>query len=114
MLGRILGLKKYIELAEKDKMEALVEEDPKLYYKVLPYAYVLNVSDEWIDKLNFVKEINKNQKTNKAVASVVVTSAIMNKTTKNVKGLMRSSIIASVVISAIANAKSNNIKRMKK
>ncbi len=114
MLGRILGLKKYIELAEKDKMEALVEEDPKLYYKVLPYAYVLNVSDEWIGKLNFVKDINKNQKTNKAVATVVVTSAIMNKTTKNVKGLMRSSIIASVIVNLIANAKSNNIKRMKK
>ena len=47
MLGQdCLGLKKYIELAEKDQMEKLVKDNPELYYHVLPYAYVLGVSDE--------------------------------------------------------------------
>lgn len=114
MLGRILGLKKYIELAEKDKMDVLVKEDPKLFYKVLPYAYVLNVSDEWIEKLNFVKEINKNQKTKNAIATVAVASIVMNKTTKSVKGLMKGSAIAVLILNAIVNAKSGNIRKLKK
>ena len=45
--GRILGLKRFIESAEKEKLELLVEEDPSYFYKILPYAYVLNVSDVW-------------------------------------------------------------------
>ena len=80
----------------------------------MPYAYVLNVSDEWIEKLNFVKEINKNQKTKNAVATVAVASIVMNKTTKSVKGLMKGSAIAVLILNAIANAKSGNIRKLKK
>lgn len=76
MLGRLLGLKKYIELAEKDKMEKLVKDNPELYYQVLPYAYVLGVSDEWIDKFNFVKEINSKNRRDIALA-VGVIGAVM-------------------------------------
>lgn len=49
-LGKLLGLKKYIEVAEKDRIEMLVKEDPKLFYNVLPYAYVLGVSDVYMNK----------------------------------------------------------------
>ena len=76
MLGRLLEIKKYIELAEKDKMEKLVKDNPELYYQVLPYAYVLGVSDEWIGKLNFVKEINSKNRKNTALA-VGVIGAVM-------------------------------------
>ena len=46
--GRILGFKKFLETAEKDKLEALVEENPEYFYDILPYTYVLDVSDKWI------------------------------------------------------------------
>lgn len=49
-LGHILGLKNFIEAAEKDKLEMLVHDDPSYFYKILPYAYVLNVSDTWSKK----------------------------------------------------------------
>jgi hypothetical protein len=45
--GRILGLKRFIESAEKERLETLVQDDPSYFYKILPYAYVLNVSDIW-------------------------------------------------------------------
>ena len=77
MLGRLLGLKKYIELAEKDKMEKLVKDNPDLYYQVLPYAYVLGVSDEWIDKFNFVKEINSKNRRDIALAVGVIGAAML-------------------------------------
>ena len=41
-------------LNEKDKLEAMVKDDPKYFYKILPYTYVLNVSDKWIKKFESI------------------------------------------------------------
>ncbi len=49
-LNQIMGFKNFITLVEKDKLEALLQENPQLYYHVLPYAQVLGVSDIWDDK----------------------------------------------------------------
>ena len=49
-LGGIVGFRDYIRLAEKDKMETMLEENPSFYYDILPYAQVLGVSDIWTDK----------------------------------------------------------------
>ena len=54
-LGQLLGLKDFIKHAEKQKLEMLVEENPQYFYDVLPYAYVLNVSDKWIKKFENIK-----------------------------------------------------------
>ena len=48
--AKINGFRNYIMVAEKDQIEALVEKDPKYFYNILPYAYVLDVSKKWIDK----------------------------------------------------------------
>lgn len=56
-LNKILGFKDFIESVEKDRLETMIEENPELYYKVLPYAQVLGVSDIWEDKF---KSININ------------------------------------------------------
>ncbi len=45
--GRILGLKNFIEKVELEKLKMLVEETPTYFYSVLPYAYVLGLSDKW-------------------------------------------------------------------
>lgn len=49
-LGQILGLKDFIEVAEKEQLEELVHENPQYFYDVLPYAYVLGISDVWAKK----------------------------------------------------------------
>lgn len=46
--GQLKGLKKFIRVAEKKRLEQMVEEDPSYFYKILPYAYILGVSDKWI------------------------------------------------------------------
>ena len=38
---------KDIENVEKDKINELVLENPNYFYDILPYAYVLGVSDKW-------------------------------------------------------------------
>jgi len=50
MLGKIRGFKNFLEMAEKDKLEELVHSDPVYFYNILPYTYVLGVSDKWISK----------------------------------------------------------------
>lgn len=50
VLGKILGFKEFLETAEKEKLEELVCENPDYFYNVLPFTYVLEVSDKWIEK----------------------------------------------------------------
>ncbi|MBQ9271761.1 MAG: DUF2207 domain-containing protein [Alphaproteobacteria bacterium] len=46
--GQLLGLKRFIEVAEKKRLETMVEQEPQYFYKILPYAYLLGVSKVWI------------------------------------------------------------------
>lgn len=50
MLGKIKGFKNFLETAEKDKLESMVMQNPTYFYDILPYTYVLGVSDKWISK----------------------------------------------------------------
>ncbi|MCD8155788.1 MAG: DUF2207 domain-containing protein [Clostridiales bacterium] len=43
--GKLAGLRDFIETAELDRMEALAEENPQWFWNVLPYAYVMGLSD---------------------------------------------------------------------
>ncbi len=49
-LNDIVGFKQFIELAEIDQLEKMLEDDPQFYYHVLPYAQILGVSDKWENK----------------------------------------------------------------
>ena len=50
MLGKIKGFKNFLETAEKPKLEELVMEQPEYFYNILPYTYVLGVSNVWMEK----------------------------------------------------------------
>jgi uncharacterized membrane protein YgcG len=45
-----LGFKEFIERVEKDRLERMAKEDPTLFERVLPYAVVLGVADEWAER----------------------------------------------------------------
>ena len=49
-LNDIIGFKNFIQLAEKDQLEMMLEQDPQFYYHILPYAQVLGVTDKWEEK----------------------------------------------------------------
>ena len=40
--------------AEKDRLETMVEREPQYFYNILPYAYVLDVSDIWMEKFESI------------------------------------------------------------
>jgi uncharacterized membrane protein YgcG len=49
-LKEINGFRKFIRLAEKDKLNFLVKEDPSYFDKTLPYAIAFDCADEWSEK----------------------------------------------------------------
>ena len=54
LTGEILGFKEFIQTAEIDKLNALVEENPQYFYNVLPFAYVMGLSDKWSEKFETI------------------------------------------------------------
>ncbi len=54
MLGKIKGFKNFLETAEKSKLEELVMQNPSYFYNILPFTYVLGVSDKWIKKFETI------------------------------------------------------------
>ncbi len=54
MLGKIGGFKRFLETAEKQKLEELVSENPEYFYDILPYTYSLGVSDKWVKQFETI------------------------------------------------------------
>ena len=49
-LAEIVGFRIFIKVAEKDRLEKLIEEEPQYFYDTLPYAQVLNLTKVWQNK----------------------------------------------------------------
>lgn len=58
LMAKLLGLKKFIEVSEKHRLESLVEQNPSYFYNILPFAYILGVSDKWIAQLESIMTEN--------------------------------------------------------
>lgn len=54
MLGRVKGFRNFLVTAEKDRLEALVMDDPQYFYNILPYTYVLGISQKWIEQFESI------------------------------------------------------------
>lgn len=54
ILGKILGFKNFLETVEKEKLEAMVKNNPNYFYDILPYTYVLGISNLWISKFETI------------------------------------------------------------
>ncbi len=46
-MQEILGLREFIESAEVERLNMLIEENPEYFYDVLPFAYSLGLTDKW-------------------------------------------------------------------
>lgn len=54
LLGQIEGFKKFLEVAEKRRIEALIAENKNYASDILPFAYVLDISDKIIPVLESI------------------------------------------------------------
>ena len=53
-IGKVLGLRDFIKTAELDRLKALVEDNPSYYFDILPYAYVLGLTNVWAKKFESI------------------------------------------------------------
>ncbi|MCL2727506.1 MAG: DUF2207 domain-containing protein, partial [Bacteroidales bacterium] len=91
LLGRIMGFKDFLKIAEKPRLEQLVTKDPEYFYNILPFTYVLGISDKWIKKFETIALQAPNwYRGNKGFDSVSF-SRFMSKTMTNASKAMTQS-----------------------
>ena len=56
--GQLLGLQKYIKVARKHQIEQMARINPQQFFDILPYAYILGVTDIWLKKFQHIIESN--------------------------------------------------------
>lgn len=54
MMEHYLGFKDFIATAEMDRIKMLIDENPKYFYNVLPYAIVLGLEKKWGKKFESI------------------------------------------------------------
>lgn len=54
MLGQLMGFKTFLETAEKDRLQTMVEDDPQYFYDILPFTYIFGISDLWMKKFESI------------------------------------------------------------
>ena len=54
LLNKIRGFRKFLITVEKDKLKLLVEDNPNYFYDILPYAYVLGITNKYIRKFEVI------------------------------------------------------------
>ena len=54
--GRVLGLKNFIEKCDVQRIKVCAESNPTIFFDVLPYAYIFNLSNVWIKKISDIVE----------------------------------------------------------
>ena len=91
ILGKLRGFRNFLETAEKDRLEAMVMQDPSYFYNILPYTYVLGVSDKWIKKFETISLQAPSWYDSPIGFNVVTFGTFMNNTMTSAQSVMSSS-----------------------
>ncbi len=90
MLGKIKGFRSFLETVEKDKLEAMVMQDPAYFYNILPFTYVLGISNKWIEKFETISLPPPSWYGNSTGFSIETVEHFMNSTMASVQSAMLS------------------------
>lgn len=91
VLGKLRGFKNFIETAEKERLEALVMQDPTYFYNILPYTYVLGISDKWIKEFESISLQAPSWYDSPNAFNVVTFGSFMSSTMVSAQSVMSSS-----------------------
>jgi uncharacterized membrane protein YgcG len=91
-LNMIVGFRNFILYTEKDKLEAMLEDNPQFYYEILPYAQVLGVTDKWSEKFKAIT-LQPPAWTNSPLG-VYVEFAIINRSLRHMTMMMVTTMIS--------------------
>ena len=91
ILGKIRGFKRFLETAEKEQLEAMVMKNPTYFYDILPYTYVLGISDKWISQFETIALQAPDWYSSSNSFNVASFGTFMNSTMSSAKTAMSSS-----------------------
>ena len=91
ILGKLRGFKRFLETAEKPQLDALVNENPKYFYNILPYTYALGVSDVWMSQFETIALQAPDWYAGYSTFSMYEFNHFMNDTMKSAQSAMSSS-----------------------
>jgi uncharacterized membrane protein len=91
IFGKILGFKRFLETVEKEKLEMLVMDNPTYFYDILPYTYVLGISNKWISKFEEINISSPDWYSGTTAFSVASFGSFMNSAMSSATSSMTSS-----------------------
>lgn len=77
-LGRVLGFRKFLIDSEKDRLDTLIKDNPEYFYDILPYTYVLGISNEYIEKFEYLCDIPVNDYFGGDLTDVIICHHLMS------------------------------------
>ncbi len=95
ILRKIKGFRNFLKTVEKDRLEAMVMQDPSYFYDILPYTYVLGVSNKWIKKFETISLQAPSWYDSPNVFDITTFKLFMNKTMKSAGNAMSTSLSSS-------------------
>ena len=96
-MGKVLGFREFIQTAELDKINQLVEEEPEYFFKVLPYAYVMGLTKKWVKKFEKI-DIKMPGWYEAGSAGVFIPALYMGDAMNNMSGHMTSVAMPSATV----------------
>ena len=91
ILDKLRGFKNFLETVEKEKLEAMVMQNPSYFYDILPYTYVLGVSDKWIKKFETISIQEPTWYDSPTTFNIISFGTFMNSTMVSAQSAMSSS-----------------------
>ena len=91
ILGKIRGFKTFLEATEKERLEAMVMQDPLYFYNILPYTYALGISSKWIKKFEDINLQEPDWYSGTSNFSIISFGTFIDKTMTSVNSAMASS-----------------------
>lgn len=77
-MGKLLGLRNFIVYAEKDRIEMLANDNPNVFFEILPYAYVLGVSEVYMERFKDIP-ISSPAMQSSGMTDVFIMCTVMNR-----------------------------------
>ena len=91
LIGQVRGFRRFLATAEKNKLEALVKDNPSYFYNILPFTFALGVSDTWIKQFRDIALEPPDWYSSPTAFDVIRFSHFMDSTMSSAKSAMTSS-----------------------
>lgn len=85
LMGKMLGLKKFMESSDKPSLEVIAAKSPYLFYNLMPYAFVFGMPNLWMRKFRGISIINPQWYVGSYLGGMLVSPFILHRSLSNLR-----------------------------